>query len=74
MKHDESILPVGMVGIMVPEELLDEAVPGIPTEISFTKQGIEVRRGWRGERKKIIECLKRAIARLEREGVPNVSV
>jgi len=74
MKTDKSMLPISASGIFLLDELLDEAMPGIPTEISFTKQGIEVRRGWQGNRQKIIERLKDAIARLELEEGANVPV
>jgi hypothetical protein len=70
----QSMLPISASGIMLLDELLDEAVPGIPTSISFTKQGIQVRRGWEGNKQKIIERLKDAIGRLEKEEGANVPV
>jgi hypothetical protein len=63
----KSILPLVLTGIMLPDELLDKGFPGIPTTVSFTKKGLQIRRGWRGNRQKIIEYLKGAIARLELE-------
>jgi len=74
MKHDQSILPVGMVGIMLPDELLGVPMSGIPTTISITKRGIHLKRGWRGDRQRIIECLKGAITRLEAEQEAATSV
>ena len=72
MKNEQSILPLTLRGIM----LLEEGAPssGIPTTISFTKKGIQVRRGWRGNRKKVIERLKGAITRLEAEQEAATSV
>jgi hypothetical protein len=69
MKNEQqSVLPISLSGIMLLDELLEGApTPGIPTTISFTKRGIQVRRGWRGDRQRIIECLKGAITRLEAE-------
>ena len=69
MKNSKSMLPLSLTGIMLPDELLDKGFSAIPTEIRITKQGIQVRRGWRGNRnrQKILNCLKGAIARLELE-------
>lgn len=72
---NKSILPVRLVGLM----LLDEpGAPsrgiGIPTRLILTKNGVELERGWQGERREIIARLKAAIAILEAEQEATTSV
>jgi hypothetical protein len=72
MKTKQSILLVRMIGVM----LLDEPgapASGIPTRFTLTKSGVELERGWQGERREVIARLRTALAYLEaEEGVGRV--
>jgi hypothetical protein len=67
-ERPEAILPVCMIGVMIFDgpDMDDAPLPNALTSITYSRQGIEVGRDERRDRKKILDRLKSAITALEK--------